>query len=66
MTSAPRKQSKANAEQKPDQLIAMLRYALPDVRAMSERSARYLEASITTLVQDTSVVVVQRQDEKAD
>jgi hypothetical protein len=45
----------------PDYLIAMLQYALTDVRKLSERSARHLEAAITTLMQDTSVVMVPPQ-----
>jgi hypothetical protein len=39
-------------------LISFLRYALDDVRALSERSGRHLEEAISTLAEDTSVIDV--------
>jgi hypothetical protein len=42
----------------PELLISFLRYALNDVRALSERSGRHLEMAISTLAEDTSVIKV--------
>ena len=40
----------------PELLIAYLRYALDDVRALSDRSGRHLEQAIKTLAEDTSLI----------
>lgn len=53
MTSKGRRQSD---RENPNLLIAYLRYALSDVRALSERSGRHLEQAIETLSEDTSLV----------
>lgn len=42
----------------PELLISYLRYALDDVRAVSERSGRHLEEAISTLAEDTSMIDV--------
>ena len=44
----------------PELLISYLRYALDDVRAVSERSGRHLEQAISTLTEDTSLINVSR------
>jgi hypothetical protein len=46
----------------PDLLIAYLRYAVEEVRDLSERSADLLEAAIITLSQDTSIVAVTKEE----
>jgi hypothetical protein len=40
----------------PELLISFLRYALSDVKALSERSGRHLEMAIRTLAEDTRVI----------
>ena len=44
----------------PQLLINFLRYALDDVRALSERSGRHLEEAISMLTEDTSVIDIGR------
>lgn len=47
-------------KESPQLLISFLRYALDDVRALSERSGRHLEEAISTLTEDTSLIDVSR------
>ena len=42
----------------PNLLLAFLKYALDDVRALSERSGQHLEQAISTLAEDTSMIDV--------
>lgn len=44
--------------QDPELLLTYLKYAARDVRALSERAGICLDAAITALDEDTSVVVV--------
>jgi hypothetical protein len=50
--------SRSTAQDSPDLLISFLRYALDDVRALSERSSRQLELAIATLTEDTSIIEI--------
>lgn len=47
--------------ERPDVLIAYLRYALDDVRKYSDRSTLHLEAAIKSLLEDTSLSVTADQ-----
>jgi len=57
MASAKTHGERRNSDS-PEMLISFLRYALDDVRALSERSGRHLELAISTLREDTSVIDV--------
>jgi hypothetical protein len=56
MPSAKAQVARRSAHDAPELLIAYLRYALDDVRSLSDRSGRHLEQAIETLTEDTSVV----------
>jgi hypothetical protein len=58
MTQAKVPAARRREQDSPEMLISFLRYALDDVRALSERSGRHLEEAISTLAEDTSVIDV--------
>jgi len=58
MTQAKTRAARRREQDSPEMLISFLRYALDDVRALSERSGRHLEEAISTLAEDTSVIDV--------
>jgi len=44
------------SQDSPELLVSFLRYALDDVRSLSERSGRHLELAISSLTEDTSAL----------
>jgi hypothetical protein len=55
-----REQRSRSSRHSPDLVLAYLQYALDDVQALSERSARSLELAIKTLDEDTSVIRIKQ------
>jgi hypothetical protein len=58
MAPAKAQPARRNVKDSPEMLISFLRYALDDVRALSQRSGRHLEQAISTLAEDTSLLGV--------
>jgi hypothetical protein len=52
----PKLHARRAPQESPELLISFLKYALDDVRALSERSGRHLEQAISMLAEDTSVI----------
>jgi hypothetical protein len=49
------KESKAMSSREREQIIAYLSYALEDVRALSEAGSRFLQMTIATITEETTL-----------
>jgi hypothetical protein len=60
MTLERTRAGRRGAVDSPELLISFLRYALDDVRTLSERSGRHLELAIATLAEDMSLIEITK------